>query len=157
MALCRPLRTMTLIRLANLSLLVLFPIAWAAPLLRAGLLPLFSLADISVISGVASLWEKDMFLALVVITFAMIAPVAKVVVTEGILTDRLPARVKPWLFHLGRLAMADVFLIAIYITVAKGLDIGLGMGRIEVGWGLYLFTFCVLVSLGLGIFTAKKT
>ena len=48
--------------------------------------------------------------------------------------------------------MADVFLIAIYITLAKGM----GVGRLEVGWGLYLFTFCVLLSLALSIFTTAK-
>ncbi|MEN8873543.1 MAG: paraquat-inducible protein A [Pacificibacter sp.] len=84
--------------------------------------------------------------------FALIAPIAKVLTLEALLTDRLPARFKPYLFHLGRLAMADVFLIAIYVTVAKGL----GVGRVEVAWGLYLFTSCVLASLGLSIFAKKK-
>ncbi|AJE48119.1 paraquat-inducible protein A [Celeribacter indicus] len=143
---------MTPLRLANLSLLLLFPVAWAAPLLKAGLLPLFRLSEISVLSGIASLWEKDIPLALVVILFAMIAPVAKVLALDALLAGRLPAGAKPWLFHLGRLGMADVFLVAIYITVAKGL----GVGRLEVGWGLYLFTFCVLASLGLSIFSSKK-
>lgn len=144
---------MTPLRLANLSLLILFPIAWFAPLLRAGLLPLFSLSEISVLSGVGALWGKDIFLALVVILFAILAPIAKVLALDGFLSGRLPATLKPWLFHLGRLAMADVFLIAIYITVAKGI----GVGRLEVGWGLYLFTFCVLASLGMSIFVTKKT
>ncbi len=144
---------MTPLRLANLSLLILFPIAWFAPLLRAGLLPLFSLSEISVLSGIGALWGKDIFLALVVILFAILAPIAKVLALDGLLSGRLPATLKPWLFHLGRLAMADVFLIAIYITVTKGI----GVGRLEVGWGLYLFTFCVLASLGLSIFVTKKT
>jgi len=43
----------------------------------------------------------------------------------------------------GKLAMADVFLIALYIVLAKGV----GVGTVETGWGLYLFTFCVLLSL----------
>ena len=39
-----------LLRLANLTLLVLFPLAWFAPLMRAGIaLPLFGLSEISVI------------------------------------------------------------------------------------------------------------
>jgi uncharacterized paraquat-inducible protein A len=143
---------MTPLRLANLSLLILFPIAWVAPLMRAGLLPLFGLSEISVLSGIVSLWDKDIPLALVVIFFALIAPITKVIALEGLLSGRLPARVKPWLFRLGRLAMADVFLVAIYITLAKGI----GVGRVEVGWGLYLFTFCVLASLGLSIFAAKE-
>ncbi|WP_417279363.1 paraquat-inducible protein A [Celeribacter sp.] len=144
---------MSRLRLLNLSLLILFPIAWAAPLMKAGLLPLFSLSEISVLSGIGALWEKDKFLALVVVFFAILAPIGKVLAMEGLLSGRLSDRVKPWLYHLGRLAMADVFLIAIYITVAKGI----GVGRLEVGWGLYLFTLCVLVSLGLSIFTKKKT
>ncbi|PZX15686.1 paraquat-inducible protein A [Celeribacter halophilus] len=143
---------MTLPRLANLSLLLLFPLAWVAPLLKAGVLPLFALSEISVLSGIGALWEKDKFLALVVTFFAMIAPIGKVLALEGLLSGRLPARIKPWLYHLGRLAMADVFLIAIYITAAKGI----GIGRIEIGWGLYLFTFCVLLSLGLSIFAIRK-
>lgn len=143
---------MSKLRLLNLSLLILFPIAWAAPLMKAGLLPLFSLSEISVLSGIAALWEKDKFLALIVVFFAIMAPIGKVLAMEGLLSGRLPERVKPCLYHLGRLAMADVFLIAIYITVAKGI----GVGRLEVGWGLYLFTFCVLVSLGLSILAKKK-
>jgi Uncharacterized paraquat-inducible protein A len=143
---------MTPLRLANFSLLILFPIAWVAPLMRAGLLPLFGLSEISMLSGIASLWDKDIPLALVVVFFALIAPITKVIALEALLSGRLPARVKPWLFQLGRFAMADVFLIAIYITLAKGI----GVGHVEVGWGLYLFTFCVLASLGLSIFTIRK-
>lgn len=143
---------MSPLRLANLSLLILFPIAWVAPLMRAGLLPLFGLSEISVLSGVISLWDTDIFLSLVVVFFAIIAPIAKVLALEGLMSGRLPARLKPWLFHLGRLAMADVFLIAIYITVAKGI----GMGCLEVAWGLYLFSACVLASLALSIASGHK-
>ncbi|WP_417247917.1 paraquat-inducible protein A [Celeribacter sp.] len=143
---------MSPLRLVNISLLILFPIAWIAPLLRAGVLPLFGLSEISVLSGIAGLWETDIFLALVVIFFALIAPIAKVVAMEGYLSGRLPARIKPWLFQLGRLAMADIFLIAIYITLAKGI----GVGRVEVAWGLYLFTACVLTSLGLSLWAVRE-
>ncbi|ALI56337.1 paraquat-inducible protein A [Celeribacter marinus] len=143
---------MSPLRLANLSLLIAFPIGWGAPLLRAGFLPLFGLSEISVLSGVASLWQTDILLALLVIVLAMVAPIAKVLTLEGVLSNRLPVRIKPWLFHLGRLAMADVFLIAIYITVAKGI----GIGRLEVAWGMYLFTACVVTSLALSLISARK-
>ena len=43
------------LRFANLALLILFPIAWFAPLLRAALLPFFGMDEISVISGLQSL------------------------------------------------------------------------------------------------------
>jgi len=143
---------MSPLRLANLSLLIVFPVAWCAPLMRAGLLPLFGLSEISVLSGITSLWRTDIGLALIVVLFAILAPLAKVLTLEGMLSGRMPARFKPWLFHLGRLAMADVFLIAIYITVAKGI----GVGRLEVAWGLYLFTACVLASLALSMASGDK-
>ncbi|MCP5087714.1 MAG: paraquat-inducible membrane protein A [Rhodobacteraceae bacterium] len=137
-----------MLKLANLSLLILFPVAWFAPLLRAGLLPFFSLDEISVISGLQALWEKDVFLALLVTFLALVAPMTKVLGTALIQFDLLSAKVKPVLTLLGRLAMADVFLVAIYIVAAKGV----GVGRLETGWGLYLFTFCVLASYAITLF-----
>lgn len=131
-----------MLKIANLSLLILFPVAWFAPLLRAGLLPFFSLDEITVISGLQALWEKDVFLALLVTFLALVAPIAKVIGTALIQFNFLAPSVKPVLSVLGRLAMADVFLIAIYIVAAKGI----GVGRLETGWGLYLFTACVLGS-----------
>ena len=141
-----------MIRILNLSLLILFPIAWFAPLMRAGLLPFFSLNEISIITGIADLWGKDIFLALLVTFFALIAPMAKVIGTALIQFDLLSDKVKPALTILGKLAMADVFLIAIYIVVAKGV----GVGRLETAWGLYLFTFCVLLSYAITL-QAKRT
>ena len=135
----------------NLSLLILFPISWAAPLVRAGLLPLFGLSEISVLSGLASLWDTDMALALLVGLFALVAPMAKTIALALVQTGRAPAAALDPLTWLGRLAMADVFLIALYITLAKGL----GVGRVETAWGLYLFTGCVIASLGLSLWTKR--
>lgn len=143
---------MTFARAANLALLLLFPIAWAAPLLRAGLLPLFGLSEISVVSGLVSLWETDIFLALLVAFFALIAPMAKVIGLALVQFGRAPARLLPLISAAGRLAMADVFLIAIYITLAKGM----GVGRVEIAWGLYLFTFCILASLALAALEKRR-
>ena len=127
----------------NLALLILYPVAWFAPLMRAGLLPLFGLSEISVMTGLQSLWGSDIFLALVVTVFALVAPYLKTVGLALIHFDLLnPVRGR-WLEIIGKLAMADVFLIALYITVTKTV----GVGRIEVAWGLYLFTFCIAASL----------
>ena len=131
----------------NLSLLILYPVAWTAPLLRAGLLPLFSLNEVSILSGLRSLWETDIFLALVVAFFALLAPYLK---TVGLALQQfglLDTRLRPALTLLSKLAMADVFLIALYVTVSKGL----GVGRVEIAWGLYLFTLCVFASLVLAL------
>lgn len=137
---------------ANLSLLVLFPIAWAAPLIRAGLLPLFGLAEISVLSGIASLWDTAPALAVLIAALAIVAPYAKTLTLAAVqfgLLSQKPA----WLIWLGRLAMADVFLIALYVVIVKGV----GLGRIEVAWGLALFTACVLASLVLSYLSSART
>lgn len=140
-----------MIRWLNLSLLVLYPIAWGAPLLRAGLLPLFGLSEISVITGLQSLWESDVILALLVTAFALFAPYLKTLGLALVHFDLLDRRVLPGLNILGKLAMADVFLIALYITLAKGI----GVGTVETAWGLYLFSFCILMSLAIGLLTQK--
>jgi paraquat-inducible protein A len=128
---------------ANLGLLVLYPIAWFAPLMRAGFLPLFSLNEISVITGLQSLWKSDVFLALVVTVFALFAPYLKTILLALLHFGLLSQRALPALHIMGKLAMADIFLIAVYITLAKGI----GIGRIETAWGLYLFTVLILSSI----------
>ena len=130
-------------RWINLSLLVLFPLSWFAPLMRAGLLPLFGLSEISVMTGLQSLWGSDIFLALIVALFALVAPMLKTTTLALIHWNVASARLTPLLGILGKLAMADIFLIALYITLAKGV----GVGRLETAWGLYLFTACILASL----------
>ncbi|WP_299280500.1 paraquat-inducible protein A [uncultured Tateyamaria sp.] len=130
-------------RWINLCLLVLFPLSWFAPLMRAGLLPLFNLKEISVITGLQSLWKTDVILALVVTLFALVAPLLKTIGLALIHWNLLSVRLTPVLTILGKLAMADIFLIALYITLAKGI----GVGRLETAWGLYLFTACILTSL----------
>ncbi|MCH2164266.1 MAG: paraquat-inducible protein A [Marinovum sp.] len=136
----------------NLSLLALYPVAWFAPLMRAGLLPLFGLSDISVISGLIVLWQSDVFLALAVTVFAMFAPYMKTIGLALVHFDLAHERLLPWLTGLGKLAMADIFLIALYITIVKGL----GLGHIETAWGLYLFTACVVGSLFCSLFTQRQ-
>ena len=94
----------TLLRTANLALLVLYPVAWSAPLMRAGLLPLFGLSEISVLSGVRSLWETDMFLAGVVAVFALAAPYLKTIGLAlrqfGLLGTRTDAVLELSLIHI---------------------------------------------------------
>jgi len=135
-----------MLRFANLALLILFPLSWFAPLLRAGLLPLFGLSEISVVSGLQSLWLADPILALLVTFFAIFAPMMKTIGLALLHFGLLSRRALPALHWLGRLAMADVFLVAIYIVAVKGV----GLGTVETAWGLYLFTGCILASLLIG-------
>ncbi|MEM7423849.1 MAG: paraquat-inducible protein A, partial [Pseudomonadota bacterium] len=52
-----------------------------------------------------------------------------------------------WVIEIiGKLSMADVFLVALYIVAVKGV----GIGHVETAWGLWLFTACVLTSIGVG-------
>ncbi len=135
-----------MIKYLNLSLLILYPVAWFAPLMRAGLLPLFGLSEISVISGLQSLWKTDVFLALVVTAFALFAPYLKTIGLALLHFRLLSPRTEPALNLLGKLAMADIFLIAVYVTLFKGI----GLGKIEVAWGLYLFTALIVTSILIG-------
>ncbi len=134
---------MPLLILANLSLLVLFPISWFQPVLRAGLLPLFGLDEITIVSGLQSLWRVDPALALIVTAFAIFAPMLKTLGLALVHFDLLSPRLTPVLGWLGKLAMADVFLVALYIVAVKGI----GWGKVETAWGLYLFTACILASI----------
>ncbi|WP_407943770.1 paraquat-inducible protein A [Mangrovicoccus algicola] len=111
--------------------------------MRAGLLPVFGLSEISILSGIASLWDSAPALAALVALFALVAPYAKILGTEAVHRGWLPPGAKRWIRLMARLAMADIFLIALYVVVAKGV----GLGHVETAWGLWLFTCCVLVSL----------
>lgn len=139
-------------RWLNLTFLIFYPLSWFAPLMRAGLLPLFGLSEISVISGLQSLWDTDVFLALVVTALALFAPMLKTLGLALIQFGWLDRRALPALNLMGKFAMADIFLIALYVTLAKGL----GVGRLETAWGLYLFTALILGSVILGAFEARR-
>ena len=135
-----------MLKYANLCLLIAFPIAWFAPLLRAALLPIFGMDEISVITGLQSLWRTDVLLALLVTVLAIFAPWLKTIGLALLHFGLLSPQALPALHLLGRLAMADMFLIALYIVVVKGV----GLATVEVAWGLYLFSGCILASLVIG-------
>ncbi|UWQ15547.1 paraquat-inducible protein A [Aliiroseovarius sp. M344] len=142
-----------MLKYLNLALLIAFPIAWFAPLMRAGInLPLFGLKEVSVISGLQALWDTDVVLALIVTFFAVFAPIMKVLGLALIQFGMMRRKMLPVFNVLGKLAMADIFLIALYIVLVKGID----LAKIETGWGLYLFTACVLASIALSFATTKR-
>ncbi len=136
-------KDLSLLKFLNLALLILFPIAWFAPLMRAALLPIFGMDEISVVTGLQSLWGEDAALALVVTFLAIFAPYAKTIGLALLHWNLLSPKTLPVLEILGKLAMADVFLIALYIVIAKGA----GYVTIETAWGLYFFSGCILASI----------
>jgi len=121
--------------------------------LMGGMMPyFFDLNEISVITGLQSLWASDVFLALLVTFFAIFAPYLKTIGLALIHFNLLHRKVLPVLHLLGKLAMADIFLIALYMVVAKGI----GVGTVQTAWGLYLFTGCILASLAISFASERK-
>jgi len=137
----------------NLGLAICFPIAWFSPLIRTGLLVIddpwgwFAADTITVVSGLQTLWGSDVFLAIAVTFFALVAPMLKCLGLALIDYDLLSKKTKPVLRVLGKLAMADIFILSLFVVIFKGI----GIGSIEVAWGLYLFTGCVIVSMVLSL------
>lgn len=150
---CAPMPADILLRAANLALLVLFPLSWFAPLLRTGFMQpwnvpwtdwtFFELETVTVVTGLQALWGSSPGLALVVTAAAILAPILKVIGVALLQFDLMSPRVAPALAWIGRFAMADIFLLALYVLIFKGM----GVGQVEVAWGLYFFTFCVIASI----------
>lgn len=137
--------------LANLLLLGLYPLSWQAPLARAGLLPWFGGNEISVLSGIRDLWAADAELALLVGLFAVVIPYGKTLLLAIMHLGWLGRRSVALVEAVGRLSMTDVFLVAVYIVITKGV----GVGYVTTAWGLWLFTACVLLSLGVAWATGQ--
>jgi len=143
------------LKIANLSLLILFPIAWFAPLMKSGILPFLSLKENSIMSSLQGIWAHDIYLALLMTFFAIFAPYIKIIGLALIHFDLLSPKLLTPLTFIGKLAMGDIFLIAIYIVIYTGISVAGVSGRIETAWGLYLFTGCVLASLIISILTKR--
>lgn len=156
---------MNIMKYLNLALVVVFPVAWFAPLIRTGLLDewdmpswlgggtLFSPDTITVISGLQKLWGTDVFLAIAVTFFALVAPMMKCLGMALIHFNLLSPATKPTIALMGKLAMADIFILSLYVVIAKGI----GIGKIEVAWGLYLFTGAVIASLAVSLFSKETS
>ena len=106
----------------------------------------------SVLTLLGRLLESgDVFLGLLLLTFSVLVPVAKLVASLGAL--RLPPgplrrRLLDIIHHVGRWSMADVFVVAVLLAfLATG---GEGGTDAELGPGLYFFAAYALLSLAGG-------
>ena len=70
-----------------------------------------------------------------------------------VLAGRLGEGAHPTIALLGKLAMAEVFLVALYIVVVKGV----GLGHVTPAWGLWLFTACVLVQIAIAELASRAS
>ena len=130
-------------KIVNLALIGLFPLAWTAPLARAEVLWFWDTDEVSIFSGIQLLYEKDIFLCAVVALFAVVAPYVKTLtLVYAQFSDHETAdRVMPAIEFFGRLSMIDVFLVAFYVVLYRGI------ADVQIAWGLYLFTGLVLASM----------
>jgi len=143
------------LKILNLSLLILFPVAWFAPLMKSGILPFLSLSENSIMSALQGIWAHDIYLALLMTFFAIFAPYIKIIGLALIHFNLMSIKLLNALTFIGKLAMADIFLIAIYIVIYTGISVAGVNGRVETAWGLYLFTACVITSLLSSILTRR--
>jgi len=98
------------------------------------------------------LWGIDKALSILVAVLAILIPYAKTIALSAIHFGKLGPASLPMIETVGKLSMADVFLIALYVVVVKGV----GIGHVETAWGLWLFTVCVLASIWVGWATKKR-
>ena len=73
------------VKYLNLTLLILIQFL-GFPLMSAGLLPLFGMSEITIISGILTLWQDDPFLSLIVILFAVLLPMEKLCVRPRLIS-----------------------------------------------------------------------
>lgn len=138
--------------LANVALLILYPIAWLAPLAHTKFFALLSGKSLTIFGGIADLWQTDMLLAALVALLAVVMPYAKTLLLLAVQTGR--ASGPKWMLALeivGKLSMADIFLVALYIVIIKGAYVA----SMTPAWGLYLFTTLVLASITITYLTKR--
>ncbi len=135
-----------------LSLLAV-PITWWLPLFVARV-PFLWRHDVSIASGLAELWRLDWVLWAAVLVFSVLTPLAKGAALVWA-WYRLPAdqarRRLDRLAVLGKLAMTEVFLLAVILVGLKGV----GIGTVEVSWGLHPFVAFTVLSLAASTWAAS--
>ena len=126
--------------------LLLLPLIWFAPLFGTGLLPWFSLSEVSIISGIKVLFHKDIALAILITLFVIIMPLAKAI-SSCLYAFGYKFPSPRVLFIMSKLSLLDIFLIAVTIVVVKGV----GVGRVEILWGFWVFAAYVALGYSLAI------
>ena len=122
-----------------------FPVVLFVPLLTTKLF-FYSRNDLVLARGAYDLFHADRFLFVIVFLFGIVIPLFKMVSSVlcwYYLDIAFVARHADKLCEMGRLAMLDVMLLAIFVIAFKGV----GLGSVEIKYGLYLYTLVILASL----------
>lgn len=144
--------------LANLALLVLFPIAWFAPLIeyQAGIwwLPFSNQSgQKSTIQALALLWDANLILALSITILVLIVPILKIIGSLLVMFGILAHSIQPALSYFGKISSIEIFVASILIVVATE------MSALEITalWGTYFLLGCVTLSFILQFFSLPST
>ena len=103
----------------------------------------------SVLSGILALFEDgDLLIGLVLLTFSVLFPVAKLVVVrlalQGIGRGAVPRRVLAAMATISKYSMVDVFAIALLVVASKTMA---GGSHIDMEWGTIAFATAALLSM----------
>ena len=133
---------------AAAAVLLAFPPVWFLPLFTLDVSFRFwaDATEYTMISTLQTLWQADPALALLVSFLALFAPVVKLTGIILIQTGWLSPRALPGLSLMGRLAMADVFLIALAVAMIRGIDGAV----LTIESGFWAFAGLVMASVVLG-------
>ena len=108
--------------------------------------------DYTLITGAQGLWEKgEYFLASILLAFSGVVPVIKLLLLGALLIlpmrPRARARLVDIVDAVGRWSMLDVFVVALFIVLAKSTFIATA----EPATGLYLFCAAIVLSMLLSL------
>ena len=101
--------------------------------------------EIVLVQAAYDLYQTDIVLFLVVFFFGIFAPAVKMLASAGawyLLDVRHALQLQKVIIILGKLAMLDIMLIAIYIVAIKGV----GIGSVDIMPGLYFYVALVISS-----------
>lgn len=129
--------------------LVARPPSWWFPVFTTQTL-LFFRHEVTIVVAIVTLFETDLFLCIVVVLFSMVAPVIKNAALIYVWYRVPNTHALRWvgrLTLLGKLSMAEIFLIALAIVGIKGVS----LQQVYVSYGLYYFSAVILASLVLSL------
>jgi uncharacterized paraquat-inducible protein A len=129
--------------------LVALPLSWWLPMFTTQTL-LFFEHKVSIVVAIATLFETDLFLCSVVVLFSIVAPVLKNAAFIYVWYRVPNSHALRWVSRLtllGKLSMAEIFLVALAIVGIKGV----ALQQVYVDFGLYFFSLVILTSLVLSL------
>ena len=115
----------------------------------------FGEKEVTLLGGIGAMWGGgEQLLAVGMGFFSVFLPLAKLslLCMEALAPGQLPGPARQALGIVARFAMVEVFVVALFVLLAKELP---GGSRVEVGAGGWAFVFSVVLGLCAGQFHAR--